>query len=153
MRKVDLEATAVQALKEITSKGKHSSRKIKRAQVLLQLHAGKTLADTAEACGVSVMTVTNIKNRYFSCNRDAVAALEEKPRPGQPPKVTASVEAKITSLACSPAPEGHAQWTLRMLRDRSVELDVPPISHETVRKILKKANSSPGRGVTGASPK
>ena len=72
-------------------------------------------------------------------------ALEERPRSGQPPKVTAALEAKIPSLACSEAPAGAARWTWSLLNETLVALAYEPaISDETIRKVLKKANSNPG---------
>ena len=67
------------------------------------------------------------------------AALYEKPRPGQKPKVTDDIEAKLTMLACSQPPEGHARWTLRLLANRMIELEyIDYISHVTVRDVKKK---------------
>ncbi|HYA43379.1 MAG TPA: helix-turn-helix domain-containing protein, partial [Syntrophobacteraceae bacterium] len=63
----------------------------------------------------------------------------EKPRSGKPPKLEGLTAAHITALACSDPPEGRARWTLRLLADRAVELDlVDTISHEAIRKLLKK---------------
>lgn len=71
--------------------------------------------------------------------------MEERPRSGQPRKVTAEVEAKITSLACSQAPEGAARWTLSLLQERVIALHcVETLSDEAIRQVLKKANSNPG---------
>jgi len=72
-------------------------------------------------------------------------ALTERPRSGQPPKVTPALEAKITSLACSETPAGAARWTLSLLNDTLVSLEyVDTISNESIRQVLKKVNSSPG---------
>lgn len=68
-------------------------------------------------------------------------ALEARPRSGQPPKVTAALEAQITSLACSDAPAGAARWNLSLLNERLVSLDyVATISDKTIRKVLKKVS-------------
>ena len=73
------------------------------------------------------------------------AALYEKPRPGQAPKVTGEIEAKLIMLACSQPPEGHARWTLRLLAGRVIELGyLDYVSHVTVGEVLKKTNSSLG---------
>ncbi|MBX0335602.1 helix-turn-helix domain-containing protein [Pontibacter sp. HSC-14F20] len=139
-------------LEHYVSKGKHSARAIKRAHVLLQLHGGATLKEASLLSGVSEATVTNVKTRYREEKGDVSKAIEDKPKPGQPPKITQQVEACITSLACSQAPEGRSQWSLRLLAEKVVELGyVESLSHEAVRKCLKKAASSPGRRSSGAS--
>ncbi len=84
--------------------------------------------------------------------------LEEVLRRHNPPnpyrKVDEKVEAHLIALACSPAPEGHDHWTLRALAGRAVELElVTSLSHESVRRHLKKAPSSRGRGSSGAFPR
>jgi transposase len=133
----------------LLSKGKHSVRKLKRAQILLQLHRGKQAAVIAEAVGVSLATVYNVHGRYLE---DKLAALQEKPRPGQPRKVTPELEAAVTRIACSPAPEGRSRWTVSLLNERIVELGYE-VHDESVRQILKKASSSPGSKSSGASAK
>jgi hypothetical protein len=71
-------------------------------------------------------------------------ALEGRPRTGGSPKLDAAQEARLVALACSQPPAGYAQWSLRQLA-RAVELvELPPLSHETVRVTLKKRHSSPG---------
>jgi hypothetical protein len=73
-------------------------------------------------------------------------ALNDKGWPGAVPKLTGEVEAKLTMLACSEPPAGHARWTLRLLADQMVELGyIDEVSHVTVREWLKKTNSSLGK--------
>ncbi|MCB9229484.1 MAG: helix-turn-helix domain-containing protein [Deltaproteobacteria bacterium] len=82
-------------------------------------------------------TVRNVKRRYISGGLEN--AIYDSPRPGAPIKFDGKVRAKITALACSQAPEGHAKWSLTLLADRAVELDiVKNISHTQVGTILKK---------------
>ena len=77
-------------------------------------------------------------------------ALNEKPRPGKPPKLTGRDEAKLTAIACSEPPEGYARWSIHLLADKLVELDiVDSISRETVRNYLKKGISSRGYESSG----
>jgi transposase len=91
------------------------------------------------SCGIA--TVYNIKRRYLSEGLDA--ALSDKPRSGTPRRISGQARAKITALACSAAPAGHARWTLRLLADRSVKLGFcESISHNAVKEILKKTDSS-----------
>lgn len=151
--KVKLSEEAVSYLEDFVSKGKRSVRQVKRAQVLLDLHAGLTQRQAADKAGVCPATVSNLVKRYKEVGQDATRALPDAPRPGQPPKLVASLEAHITALACSQAPQGRGRWTLRLLRDQVVELGHAPegISHEAVRKCLKKASSSPGSAGSGAS--
>ncbi|MEN6519889.1 MAG: helix-turn-helix domain-containing protein, partial [Armatimonadota bacterium] len=73
------------------------------------------------------------------------SALYDKPRPGAAPKITGDIEARITMLACSKPPEGHARWTLRLLADKAVELEyIDSISHTAISERLKKTLSNPG---------
>jgi transposase len=89
---------------------------------------------------VSLQTIFNIKRRYLEEGFDS--ALQDKPRSGKPPRILGDARAKITALACSTAPEGHARWTLRLLADRAVKLGfVDSISHNGVKQILKKTGS------------
>ena len=93
---------------------------------------------------VSQGTVSNIKKRYFAGGLRE--ALHDRPRPGRPPKITGDVEAHLIAQVCSEPPEGHERWTLRLLADRLVELElVESISHVAVGKRLKKTNLSLGK--------
>jgi transposase len=124
-------------------KGVHSVRSLKRGQILLSLHQGKHPKQVVEQVGVSLATVYNIAQRYKQEGLEA--ALREKPRPGQPSKFDKALQAQLTALACSPAPEGHCRWTLRLLADKLVELRwVDSISHQAVAQQLKKTRSSLG---------
>jgi putative transposase len=139
-------------LEGYVNKGTHSARAIKRARVLLLLDAGKSVKESAAIAGVSQATVYNVVQRHRQVKGSVCRAIEEKARPGQPAKITPEVEAHITALACSKAPSGRSQWTLRLLSEKVVELGyVDELSHEAVRKCLKKVNSSPGRKNNGAS--
>lgn len=93
---------------------------------------------------VSQGTIYNLKERYFGEGLDR--ALYEKPRPGAKPKIDGEVEAHLIALACSDPPEGYDRWTLRLLADRLVSLEViDAISHVAVGEALKKMNLSPGK--------
>jgi putative transposase len=147
LEKVGLSATETASLEKLISKGKHAARKVKRAQILLHLNKGKSHRSIAEAVGVSLATVYNVHGRY---RKHQLVALDEQPRPGQPRKVTPEVEAAVTCLACSPAPQGHARWTVSLLNERIVHLGYE-VHVESVRQILNKASSSPGSKRSGAS--
>jgi transposase len=144
--KVELSNEELMALEVLVRKGQHSVRKIKRAQILLHLHKGKPSALISEAVGVSLATVYNVHGHYLQAK---LAALEEKFRPGQPRKVTPEVEAAVTRLACSQAPEGHARWTVSLINEHIVQLGYQ-VHDESVRLILKKASSNPGFRSSGA---
>jgi transposase len=123
-------------LQSILAKGKLSAKRFKRATGLLELDRGKTLQAVADTLGVSNDTVAawrkNYKARGLQC-------LEDAPRSGRPIEIDGVQRAKITALACSEAPAGHARWSLRLLADKVVELGYGKrISHVQVDKILKK---------------
>jgi len=141
-------------LEELTHRGEIKVRKYKRARILLladENHpkGGKTDAEIAERIGVASVTVHRIRKRFVL--EGLVAALEEKSRSGAPDKFSGQQRAKVTALACSDPPEGHARWTLRLLADKLVELEiVESISHDTVDRILKKTNCSLTASGSGA---
>ena len=136
-------------LKSIVQKGIHPAKEITRARVLLMLdRTGKTdhvrYKRTAEYAGISVQSVYNMRDEYLA-NQDIEAYLTRKKRetPPVPAKVDGRVEAEIVALACSEAPEGHSRWTLRLLAEKAVSLNiVDSISHARVQQILKKQNIS-----------
>jgi putative transposase len=138
--KIQLSAAETTALKLLVSKGKHPVRKVKRAQILLKLHEGQSPIAIAEAVGISLATVYNMHDRYLA---GKLNALDEKARTGQPRKVTPQVEAAVTRIACSQAPEGKARWTVSLINKRIVKLGYE-LNDETVRIILKKAGLSLG---------
>ncbi|RKY62069.1 MAG: hypothetical protein DRP95_02040 [Candidatus Latescibacterota bacterium] len=92
----------------------------------------------------------NIRKRF--AEEGLEAALNERPHPGAKPKLDGKQEAFLVALACSDPPEGREHWTMQLLADRLVELGVvESISDETVRRVLKKTTSSPGRKDSGVS--
>lgn len=124
------------------SKGSAKARQIKRANILLMSHKKRSPKEIHEFLGVNKKTIQIIKERYLQGGLGE--ALSEKPRPGAPVKFAGRVRAKLTALACTEAPEGHAKWSLRLLSDRAVELGfVDEISHSSVGMVLKKTRSSP----------
>ena len=151
--KVKLAAEEVQQLEHYIRTGTRSVRKVKRAKVFLALHQGLYLKQAAQQAGVSLATVTNLIKRYRQLETDVMKALEDAPHPGRGIRIGAAEEAAITALACSQAPAGNSHWSLRLLRDKAVELNYIPAgtSHETVRSYLKKAGLSLGRAGSGAS--
>ena len=140
---VCLPASDVSRLRAIVKKGTHKSRKIARARALLLMGEGQSAAQVQASAGISDSQYHRIKRRYLAEGLDR--ALEERPRSGQPRKVTAALEARITSLACSGLPTGAARWTLSLLNENLISLDcIDKISNESIRQVLKKASSSLG---------
>ena len=136
-------------LKEIVRKGVHNAHVITRARVLLMLdRTGKTdhvrYKRTAEYAQISVQAVYNMRDEFLS-NHDIESYLTRKKRETPPtaPKLDGETEAKILALACSEPPKGCSRWTVRLLRERIVQLHfVEEISHMTVQRLLKKRNIS-----------
>lgn len=127
------------SLKTLFAGGNCSSRKQNRARILDLLSKQTSPPEISRLLGCSLMTVYHIKRRFLS--EGVESALAEKPRSGKPVQISGEASARITALACSDAPEGHARWTLRLLADKSVEIGfVDSISHNHVRRILKKTN-------------
>ncbi len=122
---------------ELSSKGKIGARIMKRAQILLKADEDLKDADIVSALDTSRPTVERIRNRFVEGNLEK--ALYEDSRPGSKTKLDGRGEAQLVALACSDAPDGHEQWTLRLLADKLVELGVvESIGRETVRQHLEK---------------
>lgn len=138
------------SLTTILRRGSTPARVQTRARVLDLLHRGRHPEEIAATLSLSFQTIFNIKRRYLSQGFDV--ALYDRPRSGKPPKIDGPARAKITALACSTAPAGHARWTLRLLADKAVELGFcESISHETVNVVLKKTDSNHTAKGRGAS--
>ncbi len=136
---IQLTEQAHQFLTTILSKGKSSARIQTRGRVLDLLHRGEHPERIASILQIGIGTVYNLQKRYVKEGLES--ALTEKPRSGKPPVITGEMKARITALACSEAPEGHARWTLRLLADKAVEFGlVDSISYKTCGEILKKTN-------------
>lgn len=133
-------------LSELVKKAKIAAKKRTHAQVLLLVDSGKhgpawTDVAIAEACQVTVRTVENIRKRLVLEGLEAALNRKKQTRPSRGKILDGEKEAKVVALCCGSAPSGHARWTLRLLAERVVELDiVESISHETVRRCLKKTN-------------
>jgi transposase len=138
---VKLKPKERKGLKQLISKGTEKVRKITRCRILLMAHEGKTDTYIMETLEVARNTVRTVRARYIQEGLEA--AINEQPRPGAPKKFTGRQRAKITAIACSKPPEGRSRWTLRLIADKVVELEMADdISHQTVKRILKKTNLS-----------
>ena len=135
-------------LSQLIKSGKHSARVLGRARILLLLDRSqgekRKLQDIADTMLTSIGTVSNVKRRYLKGGLDH--GLYDRPRPGAKPKIDGEVEAHLIALVCSDPPAGYERWTLRLLADKLVELElVESLSHVAVRDALKKTNSSLGK--------
>lgn len=132
-------------LSRLVNTGRVAAHRRRRAQVLLLADAGsedsgRTDGEISEALQVSVGLVHNARQLYVE--QGLVAALERKPKSRhRPRKLDGAQEARLIALACGPAPEGRARWTLRLLASQLVELEiVDSISKDAVRNVLKKTS-------------
>jgi transposase len=129
-------------LTELTRKGKAAAYKIRHAHILLKADAnGPAWMDEriAESFSVSINTVQGVRQRLVEQGLEAALNRKTQARPSRPPLLDGEGEARLIALRCSAPPAGHARWTLRLLADQAVALDiVEAISHETVRQTLKK---------------
>jgi len=147
--RVTLTVEEREELAALVRKGKGVVRRITRARILLladeeREDGGGKDADIAQALGVHQRTVERVRE---NCVLHGVEAALNRTRPKKKKarKLDGEGEARLVQLACSEAPDGQERWTLRMLADRLVELEVvESITHETVRVTLKKTNSNPG---------
>jgi len=135
-------------LLSIVSTGTRSARVINHARILLMAHEGMVSARIAQALSITSMTVYAVRRRFQT---EGLEVLYDRPRPGKPRKLDGKAEARLTAIACSEPPQGHARWSVRLLADRLVQLEiVDTISHKTVWETLKKTTSSRGRNTSGA---
>jgi len=130
--------------------GKANARTFTRARVLLKADEGWTDQQICAAFDLSRNTAIRVRQLYLEGGLEAV--LHDKKQARHRQALTGGQAAHLIAITCSPAPEGHDHWTLRLLVGKAVELDfVESISPETIRQLLKKTNSSPGSMSSGAS--
>jgi putative transposase len=135
-------------LESLTRKGTASARMVRRAQTLLLAAEERRDEDIAAALHIGVATVERTRRRCVEEGADA--ALRERPRPGARPKLGPKAQAYVVALACTTPPEGRHRWTLRLLADRVVELELAPdITPEAIRLLLKRTSSSRGSRRSG----
>jgi len=148
--KVTLTADERQALHDLVAAGKAAAKKLAHARILLKADAAPdgpawTDARIAEAVEVNRTTVEQVRQRFVEQGLAAALVRKKQDRPSRERKLDGAGEARLVTLACSEPPLGRAAWTLRLLADRLIELQVvDTISTETVRQVLKKTNSSRG---------
>ena len=129
---------------ELTSKGKHRSQKILNALILLACDEGEfqkmrsTNKVIAKVLNISMKKIDRIKKRFVEDGLD-ITLNGRKGSRIYAKKADGDFEAHLVALSCSDPPEGFSRWSLRLLADKVVELDyIDSISHETIRRVLKK---------------
>jgi transposase len=152
MYHVQLSSRDRRQLENYVTHGKRAARAVNRARILLLADEHYGDEEIIEVLGVSRPTVAKMRRKYQEHKGEKVLELlQEAARPGQPVKVDSGLAAHVAGIACSEAPAGAARWTLELIADRLVELDlVDTISRESVRQALKKTPSSPGYSNGGA---
>jgi transposase len=134
---IQLSKSEKSSLTKIFAKKETSAREQTRARVLDLLARQEHPKTIAKLLKVGIATVYNIQKRFLG--QGFQAALYDQPRSGKPPVIKPEAKAKITALACSVAPAGHARWTLRLLADKAVEMNfIEAVSPVEVGRILKK---------------
>ena len=147
MKREELKLTGTDRewLQRFTHSGSANHQAFKRAQILLAADAPGRINDPelAKAVGVSKATVYNTRNRYLALGVEATVKRKVRKDKGIPEKIDGRVEAHLIALACSATPNEEPVWTLKMLADKLVELElVESISREKVRQVLKKTSSN-----------
>lgn len=143
---VKLDKDERKELSQLIKTEKIAAKKRTHAQVLLLADSGKhgpAWKDEAiaEACQVTVQTVENIRKRLVLEGLESALSRKKQLRPSRQRILDGEKEAKVVATCCGSAPSGRARWTLRLLTERVVELNiVESVSHETVRRCLKKTN-------------
>lgn len=143
-------------LRKLSRSHRAAAVKVQRAKAILAMDCsegapGLSDSKVAQISGVSVRSLQRLRERV--CEVGPLGALERKPRltPPVEPKVTGEVEAVMVKIACSEVPADASRWTMQMIADRLIELEVlESISSETVRTTLKKTTLNPGSSNAGA---
>jgi transposase len=148
--KVTLTHEERKSLRDLIAAGKASALKLAHARILLKADAalgGPAWVDAriAEAVEVDVATVERVRERFVEQGLEAALDRKKQVRPSRERILDGKAEARLIAAACSKPPQGQARWTLRLLADRLVELEiVDAVSPETVRRVLKKTSLNRG---------
>ena len=144
---VRLTAAQRRELEKVAATGRRPAATITRARILLKVDAGAdgwTVDRIAQAQDTSPATIARVRKRFVQHGLQA-AVQRRRPTGRQYRKLDGAQEARLAALACSPPPEGQARWTMKLLADRLVELEVvESIDPATVYRTLKKTRSSRG---------
>ena len=155
---VRLSAPDRKKLQDLISKGSATAKSKMHANILLETDENNpkgrmSETEAAEIFNVSKQTVHNIRQRYSEAGLDAAISRKKRGTPPIPAKITGDVEARIIALSCSAPPSGRSKWTLRLLADKAVELEIiESISYVAVGELLKKRTQNPLEKMLGHSP-
>lgn len=145
--KYTVKLTSAEKIKllSITTKGKATAKVILHANILLAADVSDGPApsekEIAKRLHINAQTVHTVRRKYSTEGLDSALSRKKRKTPPRAPKLTGEVEARIIALSCSSPPDGRAKWTLRLLADKVVEMQiVESISHESVHRLLKKTN-------------
>jgi len=142
MKKQHIQLTSDERIK-LESQGKSDQLKVriyKRVVGLLELDSGQTYESASKLAGLSARSLQNLAKRYRA---EGLYCLIDLPRPGRPIEISPAQQDQITLLSCEEAPDGHSQWSLRLLADKVIELGYcDHISHTQVGNILKKRDKT-----------
>src|SRR5581483_9490133 len=150
---VTLTGDEVVQIEMLLRKGKTAARRLKRANVLRYADEGYTDAEIHDLTNASIATIERVRTKFV--RGELQWALADESRTGAPAKLDGKQEAFLVALACTAPPAGHTYWTMQLLADRLVKLQIVEhqVSAETVRRTLKKTNSSRGCTSNGVFPK
>jgi hypothetical protein len=141
---VRLEADEREQLANLVKNGKSAAYRIKHANILLMVDASaEAWSDdkTAQALHCHTNTVRNVRQRFVEQGLEAALERKKQEKPSRSRCCDGETEARLIALSCSQPPTGHGKWSVRLLADKMVELEVvQSISHETVRQTLKKTS-------------
>jgi hypothetical protein len=155
--RVTLTSRERKELRALTRNGKTPAKKFIHARALLLCDASPDgpawkVADAAEALGITSRTIEHLKKRFVEEGFEAALVRKSRVRPPREVVFDGAFEARLIALACSEAPPGYRRWTVRLLADKVVELNLTPsVSHMTVQRILKKMNVNLTSKNTGKS--
>ena len=145
---VELEPAERGRLKELISKGKAPAKVILKARILLKADQGEhgegwPDEEICDALDSNISMVTRVRTKLVTEGLDAVLTRKKRATPPIQPIFDGEKQAQLTALACSKPPEGHTRWSLRLLADKVVELEIVEKAHfNTVGRALKKTASS-----------
>jgi transposase len=150
--KLSLSETERTEAQRFVRQGKANARTLTRAWIVLKLAEGWDEAKVAETFAVTQATVKNVARRFAEGGLDLV--LHDKVQQRRRQALTGQQAAHLIAITCSPAPDGHDHWTVRLLAGKAVELgEVSSISPNTIHELLKKTNSNHGNTNTGVYPR
>jgi transposase len=144
--RVTLTADERHDLQQMIAAGKAAARKLAHARILLKADAADggpawTDARIADALEVGVATIERVRQRFVEQGLEAALCRKRQDRPSRERTLDGAAEARLIALACSPPPDRRPCWTMRLLADKLVELEVvEAVSDETVRRVMKKTS-------------